>query len=60
MSYYAEWMLREHFPLYPECVVSDPIDALVARLEASLKRQEAAVAATKAQLEAARKLVRKV
>lgn len=38
--------------------MADPIDSLVARLEATLKRQEAAVAATKLQLEAARKMVK--
>lgn len=38
--------------------MSDPIDALIVRLEATLKRQEAAVAATKLQLDAARKMVK--
>lgn len=37
----------------------DPIDSLIVRLEATLKRQEAAVVATRSQLEAARKLVKK-
>lgn len=36
--------------------MADAIDSLIARLEATLKRQEAAVVATKSQLEAARKL----
>lgn len=36
--------------------MADAIDALVKRLEASLARQEKAVAETKLQLEAARKM----
>lgn len=38
--------------------MSDPIDALIVRLEQTLKRQEKAVADTKLQLEAARKMVK--
>lgn len=49
-------MLREHFPLYPECVMADGIDVLIKRLEASLARQEKAVADTKVQLEAAKRM----
>lgn len=36
--------------------MADAIDSLIARLEATLKRQESAVAATKLQLEAAKKM----